>query len=459
MAMESYGTDSQESPEGCSVLVTVTTPGSDTPICRLGNARDVLGRLTVRQLIERVVSPKSLLSIGVPMAQLQAESATALAVSELLSSQSAEVYLAANNGDPERQIGLDESASAIAQTQTGEQGSTFVNISLDVRPVHDVAAPAGLERRQLDAPRTVEVEAPSLEFSLGAHPLLQKTPSVPEVQAETVEEKPRRPLGESFVLTANLAPSPDEEPSVGPGPGLAPAPPEAAPRAVDEPATWKGTPPEVTPTEAEPWPATAPESGSEDLAEQEEDAEDEGVPAEVAAVGQGKAEPGRIVAIVAEAPPAPKPAAAVRDRKEYLRKSDWLRAQFLPEVEALDFSGLFVGNLGAGVRDERTRRNVVLADPARITDILLQGNSYRRSGDHAKALICYQELVDIDPANADFRFLLGKTFVELGQLDQAAQAFTRAKELGHEGAQKELSALGKAHRPKKSFFSFLRFWR
>ncbi len=30
----------------------------------------------------------------------------------------------------------------------------------------------------------------------------------------------------------------------------------------------------------------------------------------------------------------------------YLRKNDWLRAQFLPEVEVLDFRGLFVGNKG-----------------------------------------------------------------------------------------------------------------
>jgi tetratricopeptide (TPR) repeat protein len=165
-----------------------------------------------------------------------------------------------------------------------------------------------------------------------------------------------------------------------------------------------------------------------------------------------------IVAIVAEKP-QDQPKEQPKERKEYARKSDWLRAQFLPEVEALDFSGLFVGNLGLGIREEKTRRNVVLADPSRITEVLLRANGYRRNGDHAKALISYQELVDMDAANADFRFLLGKTLLELGQREQAMQAFLRAKELGHEGAEKEMEGLKRSgHRPKAAL-GFLRFWK
>jgi len=142
-----------------------------------------------------------------------------------------------------------------------------------------------------------------------------------------------------------------------------------------------------------------------------------------------------------------------------VRKADWLRAQFLPEVETLDFSGLFVGNLGMGIRQEKTRRNVVLADPARITEVLLRANGYRRNGDHPKALICYQELSDMDPSNSDFRFLMGKTLLALGQRDQAVETFTRAKELGHEGAEKELEELKRSgHRPKAAL-GFLRFWK
>jgi hypothetical protein len=167
---------------------------------------------------------------------------------------------------------------------------------------------------------------------------------------------------------------------------------------------------------------------------------------------------GAIVTILAEKP-TEQPSGAPKERKEYARKSDWLRAQFLPEVEALDFSGLFVGNLGLGIREEKGRKNVVLADPSRITEVLLRANGYRRSGDHPKALICYQELVDMDASNADFRFLLGKTLIELGQGEQAMEALLRAKELGHDGAEKELEALKRSgHRPKAAL-GFLRFWK
>ena len=102
---------------------------------------------------------------------------------------------------------------------------------------------------------------------------------------------------------------------------------------------------------------------------------------------------------------------------------------------------------------------MVLADPARVTDILLRGNGYRRSGDHAKALICYQELVDMDPGNADFRFLLGKTLLELNQHDSGAEAFARAKELGHEGAAKELDTLRRSGARSRHPLGFLKFWK
>jgi tetratricopeptide (TPR) repeat protein len=145
--------------------------------------------------------------------------------------------------------------------------------------------------------------------------------------------------------------------------------------------------------------------------------------------------------------------------KGYARKSDFLRAQFLPEVEALDFSGLFVGEFGLGIRRDQERKNVVLADPSRITEVLLQGNAYRRSGNHVKALTAYQELVDIDPSNADFRFLMGKTLMELGRGEDAMEALSRARELGHEGARKEMETLkAQGHRPRKPL-GFLRFWK
>jgi tetratricopeptide (TPR) repeat protein len=184
-----------------------------------------------------------------------------------------------------------------------------------------------------------------------------------------------------------------------------------------------------------------------------------GAQSESAAASESAREP-KIVAIVAERPARqPRSTGGPDARKEYIRKSDWLRAQFLPEVQALDFSGLFVGNLGMGVREQQARRRVVLADPARITDVLLRGNSFRRTGDHAKALICYQELVDMDPGNADFRFLLGKTLLELGQHNQGIDALNRAKELGHEGARKELDTVKPVVQRQRRPLGFLRFWK
>lgn len=94
----------------------------------------------------------------------------------------------------------------------------------------------------------------------------------------------------------------------------------------------------------------------------------------------------------------------------YVRKADLLRARFQPEVEVLDFRGLFVGNKGMGILGEQRKREPIQVDPAQIADLLLRGNGYRRNGNHVRALMCYQELMELDPANKDFRFLLERTY-------------------------------------------------
>ena len=107
---------------------------------------------------------------------------------------------------------------------------------------------------------------------------------------------------------------------------------------------------------------------------------------------------------------APQAAPRARASTGYLRKADWLRAQFLPEIEVLDFRGLFVGNKGLWILEDRKKRGPETVDPNRIADLLFRGNGYRRGGDHVKALMCYQELVELDPQNADFRFLLETSY-------------------------------------------------
>lgn len=406
--------------DDCSTLITISTQDCVTPICRLGNSRDILGTLTVRHLIERVVSPNSLLSIHVPISQLEAETPTALAVSELLKT-SCDVFL---EGDPggDRLVPLDDPAATITQAQMGAQGSSFLNISLSVRPASD-GARAGEKRQLITTPEFVEVA------------------TLQEPQAPPVEERREVALPEVVEVVRSEAPADDPLPIQDPTqPMLVEKIEEIFADQEDEPIAKA------------PMLALGASQPDEPMASEPESREPPGEKREAASPG--------IVAIVAERPARqPRSTASTNARKEYIRKSDWLRAQFLPEIQALDFSGLFVGNLGMGVREEQSRRRVVLADPARITDVLLRGNSFRRTGDHAKALICYQELVDMDPGNADFRFLLGKTLLELGQHGEGVESLNRAKELGHEGARKELEMVKTAAPRPRSPLGFLKFWR
>ncbi|MFB3883147.1 MAG: hypothetical protein ACE149_17905 [Armatimonadota bacterium] len=389
-----------------SVLITISTPGVETAICRLGNSEEVVRGLTVRELVRRIVSPNSLFSVGVPISQLQAESAAALAIGELIKADSCQVVTPGRAGLPDQAVALEEQARAVAREQTGTQGNRFLNINLEIRSAADATAPEGDDRRHLAPPPVAEVESSLTK------PVLPPATFVPEWSPGYAA----RPLD----------PSPSADDAAAISELIAEEP--ADDQAVDAAASGEG------------------------------DDQGESIgPLSIPAVAPPTTTDG-ILTIVAEKP-VDEPKAEPQERKEYVRKSDWLRAQFLPEVEALDFSGLFVGNLGIGVREERSRRNVVLADPARITEVLLRANGYRRSGDHAKALICYQELVDMDASNADFRFLLGKSMVALGQTEEAAQAFLRAKELGHDGADKELSELKRTgHRPRPTL-GFLRFWK
>jgi hypothetical protein len=421
MISESSATSTLNPPETkASVLITVSTPGIETAICRLGNSEEVVRGLTVRELIQRVISPSSLFSVGVPISQLQAESSAALAIGELLGANCCEVVLPGKGDAADHAVSLDQLARAVALEHVGTQGNRFFNINLEVRSAPDAVAPTGHDRRQVPAPPAVEVETPRASI---ARPLLP----APVAQKPEWQPAPSRQTAE-----------PSEKPVA--------ARPEAPSASVSA----------REPTSTAPKPVSPAAAGMVSGATAADDSAEAAVGADTASLAQASA--GAILTIVAEAP-TEEPQERTRERKEYVRKSDWLRAQFLPEVEALDFSGLFVGNLGLGIREEKKRRNVVLADPARITDLLLRANGYRRSGEHAKALICYQELVDMDASNADFRFLLGKTMLALGQKEEAAEALLRAKELGHDGAEKELAELKRSgHRPRTGL-GFLRFWK
>ena len=394
-----------------TVLINLSTPGSRVSICRVGTKQELLGDGTVKQLLERCISLRSPLSMAVPIAQLESEMSAVLAIGELMAADTGEVLLRNPDGTPERTVYMDEPVHAIARERTGEQGNVFYSIDLEVRLAEGYVTTTIEERRQVTPPKVVEVKPPPPPVA--AVPP-QAIPTIPVI------EKPAAPSEIPTIPPLRQTPQPPAEPLAAPVTG---APPAAAASSVVESPMIGAKLPRV-PTKPEP------------------------------------DTPKNVVVIVAgpQKKALSKTAQEMKD-KGYARKSDFLRAQFLPEVEALDFSGLFVGEFGLGIRRDQERKNVVLADPSRITAILLQGNAFRRSGNHVKALTAYQELADMDPSNPDFRFLMGKALMELGRGEEAMGALARAKELGHEGARKEMETLkAQGHRPREPL-GFLRFWK
>jgi len=96
--------------------------------------------------------------------------------------------------------------------------------------------------------------------------------------------------------------------------------------------------------------------------------------------------------------------------------------------------------------------------PQTISAYLMKANSLRQSGEHEKALSYYRVLLKSDPDNADYRFLYGKTLMEMGRVQPARECFERARELGHENAARELEQL-EQQQTKKPALAFLQFWR
>jgi len=401
-----------------SVLINITTPGSRISICRVGTKQELLGDGAVKQLLERCISLRSPLSMGVPIAQLESEMGAVLAIGELMAAGTAEVLLLSPDGSPQRTVAMEEPVHDIARERTGEQGNVFYKIDLEVRTAEGFTATTIEERRQVTPPTVLEAKPTPSPAPAAAKPAA----APPEIPTIPLKDKP---------------------------PAAVAAPPPRTPIT-----PLRDKPPAATTRPPAPAPAAIIESPMAGAARQ-------GSATKPKEEVQAPAAPSKDVVVIVAGPQKKTLSMTAQAMKEkgYLRKADWLRAQFLPEVEALDFSGLFVGDFGFGIRQERERKNVVLADPSRITDVLLQGNSFRRSANHAKALTCYQELVDMDPSNTDFRFLFGKTLAELGRGEEAMEAFARARELGHEGAKKEMEALKvQGHRPRKPL-GFLRFWK
>ena len=127
-------------------------------------------------------------------------------------------------------------------------------------------------------------------------------------------------------------------------------------------------------------------------------------------------------------------------------------------MHALDFRGLFVGNFGFQRDTVVDVAKLSALSPQTISAYLMKANALRQSGEHEKALSYYRVLLKSDPDNPDYRFLYGKTLMEMGRIQPARECFERARQLGHENAARELEQL-ENRELKKPTLGFLQFWR
>jgi len=169
-------------------------------------------------------------------------------------------------------------------------------------------------------------------------------------------------------------------------------------------------------------------------------------------------EPASRAEVGAAQEPAPEIELYQAQPKRQVTKSEALMEQFRPKVAALDFRGLFVGNFGFQRDTVVDASKLSALSPQTISAYLMKANSLRQSGDHEKALSYYRVLLKADPDNADYRFLYGKTLIEMGRIQPARECFERASELGHENAAHELERL-ENREAKKPALGFLQFWR
>lgn len=129
----------------------------------------------------------------------------------------------------------------------------------------------------------------------------------------------------------------------------------------------------------------------------------------------------------------------------YLRKTDVLRVQLLPKIEALDLRGLFVGNFGLQLEAPVSSPRVSLLSPTEANRYLMQANQHRRDGEHEEAARCYRTLIAHDPENKDYWFLLGRVEETRGEFGQAVHAYQNALRLGHASARAEVARLESEH--------------
>jgi len=132
-------------------------------------------------------------------------------------------------------------------------------------------------------------------------------------------------------------------------------------------------------------------------------------------------------------------------QRPYLRKTDVLRGQLLPKIEALDFSGLFLGNFGLRAGAQVGSPRLALLSPSEANRYLMLANQHRRAGEYEQAARQYRALIAHDPENEDFWFLLGKVEEGRGDFKQAVHAYENALRFGHASARAEIARIEAEH--------------
>jgi len=129
-------------------------------------------------------------------------------------------------------------------------------------------------------------------------------------------------------------------------------------------------------------------------------------------------------------------------RGGYKNKVETLKEEFREKVYSLDFRGLFVGNYGLDW--EQLEFDTSRLEPLSqhdISEYLLNANSLRYRGEYERAVGYFIILIKNDPQNADYRFLLGRTYEEMGRIQSAINSYQQAQNLGHDRAGGEVSRL------------------
>jgi hypothetical protein len=433
-------TQTQESKiaEDANVLITISTSEAEGMIRRWGVIGHAIGDLSVEALVRGAVDDRVLELLRAQRPHQHASEQPVVAkVKSILDSGYRMFVRDSNDPIDSARAGQIQARSLLARGNPEYPTGSFYVLHLTVEPF----GPAGPAAHRDDAGAASACDALRREMGSPAGATLAPGPTASSaVTAMDAEAKPlvQDEDGVGICLSEVAAAAPT---SGGDDVAERHASP-AAEETVEHAATMETGPEACALLDAQPASETAAVSAAVEEPAQAATAQVAPAPEEVA--------------------PAPEEAALIEvyeaQPKKHVTKAEVLMEQFRPKVAALDFRGLFVGNFGFQRDTVVDVTKLSALSPQTVSAYLMKANSLRQSGEHEKALSYYRVLLKSDPDNADYRFLYGKTLIEMGRIQPARECLERARELGHENAAHELEQL-EDRAAKKPALAFLQFWR